>query len=36
MAKIYLNIEDGPKDDPDYNLIAHVDKDNRMRDTYIA
>jgi len=36
MAKIYLDLEDGPKDDPNFNLVAHVDKDDRMRDAYIA
>jgi len=36
MAKIYLNLEDGPKDDPDFYLVAHVDKDDRMRDAHIA
>jgi len=36
MAKIYLNLNDGPKDDPDLHLVAHVDKDDRMRDAYIA
>jgi len=36
MAKIYLDLEDGPKDDPDFYLVAHVDKDDRMRDAYIA
>ena len=28
MAKIYLDLEDGPKDDPAFYLIAHVDKDD--------
>ena len=36
MAKIYLHLEDGPKDDPDFYLAAHVDNDDRMRDAYIA
>jgi len=36
MAKIYLDIDDGPKDDPDLYLVAHVDKDDTMRDDYIA
>jgi len=36
MAKIYLDLEDGPKDDPDFYLVAHVDKDDRMRNAYIA
>jgi len=36
MAKIYLDLEDGPKDDPDILLIAHVDKDDRIRVAYIA
>jgi len=36
MAKIYLDLDDGPKDDSDFYLVAHVDKDDRMRDAYIA
>jgi len=36
MAKIYLDLDDGPEDDPDFYLVAHVDKDDRMRDAYIA
>jgi len=36
MAKIYLDLEDGYKDDPDFYLVPHVDKDDRMRDAYIA
>ena len=36
MAKIYLNLQDGPKDDPDFDLVAHDDKDDRMRDAYIT
>jgi len=36
MAKIYIDLDDGPKDDPDFYLVAHVDKDDRMRDAYIA
>jgi len=36
MAKIYLDLEYSPKDNPDYNLVAHIDKDDRMRDAYIA
>jgi len=36
MAKIYLGLEDCPKDEPNFYLIAHVDKDDRMRDAYIA
>jgi len=36
MAKIYLDPEDGPKKDFDIYLVAHMDKDYRMRDTYIA
>jgi len=35
-AKIYLDLDDGPKDDPDFYLVAHVDKDDRMRDAYIT
>jgi len=26
MAKRYLDLEDGPKEDPDFFLAAHVDK----------
>jgi len=36
MAKIFLDLDDGPKDDPDLYLVAHIDKDDRMRDAYIA
>jgi len=36
MAKIYLDLEDGPKDDPDFYLVADIDKDERMRDANIA
>jgi len=36
MAKIYLDLDDGPKDDPDFYLVAHIDKDDRMRDAYIT
>jgi len=36
IAKIFLDLDDGPKDDPDFYLVAHVDKDDRMRDAYIA
>jgi len=36
MAKIYLDLEAGPKDDTDFYLVAHVDKDDRMRNTYIT
>jgi len=36
MAKKYLDLDDGPKDDPDFYLVAHVDKDDRMRNAYIA
>jgi len=36
MAKIYLDLEDGPKDHLDFYLAAHVDKDDRMRDAYIV
>jgi len=36
MANINLELDDGPKDDPDFYIVAHVDKDNRMRDVYIA
>jgi len=36
MAKICLDLDDGPKDDPNFYLVAHVDKDDRMRDAYIA
>jgi len=36
MAKIYLDLDDGPKDYPDFYLVAHLDKDDRMRNAYIA
>jgi len=36
MAKIYLDLDEGPKDDPDLYIVAHVDKDDRMRDPYIV
>ena len=36
MANIYLDLNDGPKDDPDFYLVAHVDKDDRMRDAFIT
>jgi len=36
MAKIYLDLKDGPKDDPDFYLVAHVDKDDKMREAYIT
>jgi len=36
MAKIYLDLEDGPEEDPNFHLIVHVDKDGRMRNAYIA
>jgi len=36
MAKIYLDLDDGPKDDADFYLIAHVEKDDRIRGPYIA
>jgi len=36
MANIYLDLQDGSKDNPDFYLVAHVDNDHRMRDTYIA
>jgi len=36
IVKIYLDLEDGPKEDPDFYLAAHVDNDNRMQDVYIA
>jgi len=28
MLKIYLDLVDGPKDDPDFYLVTHVDKDD--------
>jgi len=28
MAKIYRDLDDGPKDDPDLYLVTHVDKDD--------
>jgi len=36
MPKIYLDLDDGPIDDPDFYLAPQVDKDDRMRDAYIA
>jgi len=36
MAKTYLDLDDGPKDDPDFYLVTDVDKDDRMREPYIA
>jgi len=36
MAKIYLDLEDGPKDNPDFYLVAHANTDDRIRDAYIA
>jgi len=36
MTKIYLDLDKGPKDEPDFYLVAQVDKDDRMRDDYIA
>jgi len=35
MANIYLDLHDGPKDDPDFYLVAIVEKDYRMKDAYI-
>jgi len=36
MAKIHLDLDDGPKEDPDFYLVANIDKVDRMRDAYIA
>jgi len=36
MAKIYLDLDDGPKDDPDFYPVPHVDKDDRIRDDSLA
>jgi len=36
MAKIYLDLEDSPKEDTDLQPVVHVDNDDSMRDTYIA
>jgi len=36
MAKIYLDLEYGHKDDSDFYLTANVDKDDRIRDAHIA
>jgi len=36
LVKIYLEDDDGLKDDPDFYLVTHIDKDDRMRDAYIA
>jgi len=35
MAKIYLDLIHGPKDNLDFYLIAHLKQDDRMRDAYI-
>jgi len=36
MVKIYLDLDDGSREDPYFYLAPHVDKDDRMRDTYIS
>jgi len=36
IGKIYLDLEDGTKDILDFYLVAHVNKDDRMRNAYIA
>jgi len=36
MAKILLDLDDGPKDNPEFYLAAHVDKDDIKRNDYIA
>jgi len=36
VGKIYLDLEDGPKHDPDFYLISYVEKDDKMRDAYVA
>jgi len=36
MAKIYLDLKDSLKDDPELHLVANGDKDDRMRDVYIV
>jgi len=36
MVKISLDLEDGPKDDPDFYLVTHVDNDDRYSEPYIA
>jgi len=36
MAIIYLDLKDSPKDDQNFYLDTHVDKDDRMKDAYIA
>jgi len=36
MGKIYLDLADCPKDDPNFYLVTPVHKDDRMRDAYIA
>ena len=36
MAKIYLDLKDGPKDDPDFYLTAHINKHDRMKHAYIT
>jgi len=36
MTNTYLDFEDSPKDNTDFYLFAHIDKDDRMRDSYIT
>jgi len=36
MAKIYLDLDDCSKDDPDFYLVTQVGKGDRMREAYIA
>jgi len=36
MGKIYFDLNKGPKEYPDFYLVAHVVKDERIRDTYIT
>ena len=36
MAKIYINLEDGPKEDLDFYLASHVDNYDTLRDAYIT
>jgi len=36
MAKINLDLDHSPRDDPDFYLVAHLEKDDIMSDAYIV
>jgi len=36
MVKIYLDLEDCLKEDPDFYLAAHVNNNDGMKDIYIT